>query len=209
MFNTAELLSKHGPTLRAVARRYLRDEDECEDAVQEAILSALRHGKNFRGESSLSTWLYRIVVNVCLMRLRSRLRHPTVPLHGELDDSNDRLGSFAPVDHSLPSAPQQLSQQELGERVRNCINQLPESYRQVLDLRCLQERSTEETAQALGITSGAVKVRLHRARQMLVDYFTEEFRDDSELLPRSLAEVAGAPSPRVIAGNDGVEAEQP
>ncbi|MGA7615357.1 MAG: sigma-70 family RNA polymerase sigma factor [Thermoanaerobaculia bacterium] len=155
-----------GPFLR-VARRFLRDEDEARDAVQDAFISIFRAIHRFEGSSRLSTWMHRIVINAALMRLRSRSRHeeesiePWLPKYHE---DGHRIGAN-PVWMATPSNVEERL--ALGELVRGSIDKLPESYRTVLLLRDVEELSTEETSQILGTTPGAVKVRLHRARQAL------------------------------------------
>ncbi|HET7437004.1 MAG TPA: sigma-70 family RNA polymerase sigma factor [Thermoanaerobaculia bacterium] len=162
------LLRTHMPRLLRVARRFLQNEEDARDAVQDAFISAFRSIDRFESGSTLATWLHRIVVNASLMKLRTRRRHP----EEEIDDA--LLPKFAADGHQVePSTPWSMSaeemaaQSEMRELVRGCIEQLPETHRVVLIMRDLEEMSTEETAKALGITPAAVKVRLHRARQAL------------------------------------------
>ena len=162
------LVREQGGRLLALARRFLRDEEEARDAVQEGFLSAYKALDRFDQGSRLSTWLHRIVVNACLMRLRSRRRRPEEPIE-------DFLPRFQAdghqVRHPTPewegSAETLLAQSQTREIVREAIDRLPESYRTVLLLRDIEEFSTQETARSLGVTENAVKVRLHRARQAL------------------------------------------
>lgn len=153
--------------LLRLARRFLKNEEDARDAVQDAFISAFRSIQKFEAGAKLSTWLHRIVVNSALMRLRTKRRHPE-------EDIDDLLPQFAAdghqvresVDWSL-SAEEMVQQSETRELVRRLIDQLPDSYRVVLLMRDIEEMSTGETAEALGITPTAVKVRLHRARQAL------------------------------------------
>jgi RNA polymerase sigma-70 factor (ECF subfamily) len=150
----ADLVRRFGDRLHAAARRFFRCEQDRDDAVQEAFLSAFQSIGLFRGQSGLGTWLHRILVNVCLMRLRARSRRPEVhladPLPGRAETAEAAAG-----------------QAEACELVRRCIDRLPEDYRRVVLLRDVEERSTEETATLLATSRGAVKTRLHRARQAL------------------------------------------
>lgn len=153
--------------LLRVARRFLKNEEDARDAVQDAFISAFRSIQKFEAGAKLSTWLHRIVVNSSLMRLRTKRRHPE-------EDIDDLLPQFAADGHQVResadwslSAEDMVQQSETRELVRRLIDQLPDSYRVVLLMRDIEEMSTEETAAALGITSAAVKVRLHRARQAL------------------------------------------
>ena len=162
------LVRKHtAPSLR-LARRFLGNEEDARDAVQDAMLAVHRSIRNFAGNAMLSTWLHRIVVNSCLMRLRARRRRP------DETDIEPLLPTFVEDGHqtqpNVPwteSADTMLEREETRAMVRDCIARLPDGYRIVLHLRDIEEMSTEETAAVLGITRNAVKIRLHRARQAL------------------------------------------
>jgi RNA polymerase sigma-70 factor (ECF subfamily) len=163
----AELVSAQGGRLLAVARRLLGSEEEARDAVQDAFLSAFRSISSFGGGARLSTWLHRIVVNAALMRLRRRRRKREEPI-------DELLPTFAADGHWSQepkpwgaSADELLAARDVRAAVRRCIDRLPESHRTVLLLRDIEDLDTDETAELLGITAGAVKVRLHRARQAL------------------------------------------
>ena len=163
----AQVVRNHGDRLLAVARRFLRCEEDCADAVQEAFISAFRALDRFANNSTLGTWLHRITVNACLMKLRSRATRRTTSLD-ELLPQFDATGHHVrPVRPWGEQAHTYLARAETRAQVRDCINQLPDPYRTILLLRDIEEMDTEATAQALGITPGAVKTRLHRARQAL------------------------------------------
>jgi RNA polymerase sigma-70 factor (ECF subfamily) len=151
----------------AVARRFLRTEEDSADAVQEAFLSAFRSLDGFEGNSALGTWLHRIVVNVCLRRLRVRSRSREVRLDDLLPTFDENGHHTRPVRPWEDQALARLIQAETRAHVRSCIDRLPNSYREILLLRDIEELDTEQTAQELGINPGAVKTRLHRARQAL------------------------------------------
>jgi RNA polymerase sigma-70 factor (ECF subfamily) len=161
------LVREHGARMLAVARRFLRTEEDSADAVQDAFLSAFRCLEGFEGNSALGTWLHRIVVNVCLMRLRARSRSREV----RIDDLLPTFDQHGHHSHSVRAwedgALARLTTAETHAQVRNCIDGLPDPYREVLVLRDIEELDTEQTAQHLGINPGAVKTRLHRARQAL------------------------------------------
>ena len=162
-----ELVRTHGSRLLTVARRILRNDEDARDAVQQAFLSAFRALSEFNGQSRLSTWLHRIVVNAALMKIRSRARRPEESIE-ELLPRFQADGHHAERFSDLSSSVDQLlMQRETRHRVRAAIDRLPESYRTVLMLRDIEELDTEETARALGSTTNAVKIRLHRARQAL------------------------------------------
>lgn len=151
----------------AVARRMLRSNDEAEDAVQEAFAQAFRALPRFEGHALLSTWLHRIVVNACLIRLRKRRRHAETSLD-ELLPRFDEEGRRLDVTGPWPrDALGDLEAKDVRAAVRAAIDRLPERHRTVLVLRDIEGWSGEETAEHLGIRADAVKMRLHRARQAL------------------------------------------
>lgn len=162
-----ELVRTRGGALLAVARRFLRNEEDARDAVQEAFVQAFRGIKSFEEQARLSTWLRRIVVNASLMRLRTRRRKPEEAL------DEDLLPTFGPDGHRIGATPawedpeERIEREETRQRVRSAIDRLPETSRSVLLLRDIEEQTTEEAARLLGITENAVKIRLHRARQAL------------------------------------------
>ena len=163
----ATLVRLHADRLLVVARRFLHSEQDCADAVQEAFISAFGALRTFTGESRLGTWLHRITVNACLMRLRSKGRRPERSIE-ELLPSFDGSGhQIAPPRPWRDDAFQAVASQETREQVRACIDQLPEPFRVVLLLRDIEELDTETTARLLRCTVSSVKTRLHRARQAL------------------------------------------
>jgi RNA polymerase sigma-70 factor (ECF subfamily) len=157
----------YGGRLLAVARRYVRNEDDARDVLQSAYLSAFRAVRTFEGSSQLATWLHRIVVNTALMKIRTRRRKPE-------ESIEDLLPSFVEDGHHVEQfadwttpADVLIERGQTRKTVRCCIDQLPENHRTVLLLRDIEERSTQEVAEMLMLTPTAVKVRLHRARQAL------------------------------------------
>ena len=157
-----------GGRMLSVARRFLHDEEAARDAVQDAFLSAFRAIHSFDGDAQLGTWLHRIVVNAALMKLRTRRRKPEQSIEPMLPAfAADGHHASRPVVAWTESAEQALLRREARARVRAAIAALPESYRTVLLLRDIEERSTREAADRLGITENALKLRLHRARQAL------------------------------------------
>lgn len=162
-----DLVMLAGGRMLAVARRMMGSEADAQDAVQDAFLSAYKSLDRFDGRAQLTTWLHRITVNACLMKLRSKARKPQQSIEALLptfvEDGHQARSTRAwNLD---PSAGIQRS--EVRELVRAKISELPEQYRIVLVLRDIEELSTEETAEVLEMTVNAVKTRLHRARQAL------------------------------------------
>ena len=171
-----ELVRTYTSRLLAVARRILGSHEEAKDVVQETFLAAFQSLDRFRGEANLGTWLSRIAVNQCLMKLRSRRRKPEQSIE-------DLLPTFLPDGHQVResalwevSLDTQVERNEVLALVRQAIDRLPSNYRTVLLLRDIEELSTEEVAEMLGVTSNAIKVRLHRARQALRTLLEPHFR---------------------------------
>jgi len=164
---SAVLVRKYGGRMLAVARRFLRCEEDSADAVQDAFLSAFRSLEHFEENSSLGTWLHRIVVNSCLMKLRTQSRRRAVPIDDLLPTFDETGHHTRPVRPWEEQPLLRLTREETRAQVRAFIDRLPEHYREVLLLRDIEELDTDQTAQQLGITPGAVKTRLHRARQAL------------------------------------------
>ncbi len=164
---SAALVRKYVGRMLAVARRFLRSEEDSADAVQDAFLAAFHGLDRFAGHSTLGTWLHRILVNACLMKLRARSRCQQVSIE-ELLPAFDETGHHTRAVRSWKDqALARLTREELRNQVRACIDRLPDSYRTVLLLRDIEEWDTEQTARHLGIDPGAVKTRLHRARLAL------------------------------------------
>jgi RNA polymerase sigma-70 factor, ECF subfamily len=165
------LVRKFGPRLLAKARRYLRSEDDAHDVVQDAFLCVLKSIGKFKGDSQLSTWLHRIVINCAFMYLRMKKRRSEIQnVEIDIDDLLPRFdpaGNWMDGDSRSMSAEVSFETFETRATVRRCIEHLPDAYRLVLTLRDIDELDTEEVASLLGLTGNNVKVRLHRARQAL------------------------------------------
>ncbi len=162
-----QLVREHGPRMLAVARRLLPQEQDAQDAVQDAFLSAFRSIDRFQEKSKLATWLHQIVVNAALMKLRRRSRRPEKTLEDftpafQQDGRPETTPSRWAV--SFDTA---VADRETREVVRRGVAQLPDDYRAVLVLRDLEGYSTKETAELLQISDANVKTRLHRARHAL------------------------------------------
>jgi RNA polymerase sigma-70 factor (ECF subfamily) len=161
------MVRRYGARMLAVARRFLRNEDDAREVVQEAFLQAFRALEDFRADAKLSTWLHRIVVNAALMRLRAASRRPEGfidDLLPEFDTTGHHVDPVAPLPMTAEDA---IERDELRVRVRAAVARLPEAYRAIIVLRDFEDLSTEEAASTLGISENAAKIRLHRARQAL------------------------------------------
>ncbi|HKV61668.1 MAG TPA: sigma-70 family RNA polymerase sigma factor [Candidatus Acidoferrum sp.] len=144
----------------------VKNETDAEDGAQEAIISSYKHLASFRGDAKFSTWLTTIAIN----EGRKRLRKAKGAAEDSIEEQEEaHEGDFTPAPltdwREIPL--EALERKELREALRIAVAELPDIYRQVFVLRDMEELNIEETAQALGINSGAVKVRLHRARLML------------------------------------------
>ena len=163
----AALVKANTGKMLAVARRILKSDEEAYDATQEAFLQAFKAIGRFQGDALLSTWLHRITVNACLMRLRHRKRHPEMAIE-------ELLPAFDDTGHRVESGPEwtnevveRMESAQLQKVVQEAVAKLPDNYRTVIVLRDIEGLSTEEAAEALGIRPEAAKMRLHRARQAL------------------------------------------
>lgn len=169
------LVRFHSARLLAVARRFFPEPEEARDALQDAFLSAFKAIQAFEGQALLSTWLHSIVVNACLMRLRSSRRRPEesieplLPTFDEVGRQPDPVKPWRDIEG-------EAAKKQMASRLRDLIGKLPESYRTVILLRDLEELDTAQTARALGLTENAVKIRLHRARQALRTLLDPEMR---------------------------------
>ena len=148
-----ELVRRHRDRLWAIALRTVGDREEAADAVQDALLSAYRAAGRFRGESAVTTWLHRIVVNACLDRARRRQARPTVPL-----PETETLAARA-------ATPQYDSDTSLT--VQAALAQLPAEQRVALVLLDMHGYSVAEIAAMLGVAEGTVKSRCSRGRARL------------------------------------------
>ncbi|MFY1705139.1 RNA polymerase sigma factor SigM [Micromonospora sp. WMMA1923] len=156
-----ELFQRHRDRLWAVAVRTAGDREEAADALQDAMLSAHRAAAGFRGDSAVTTWLHRIVVNACLDRIRRRKAHPTVPLpDGFRPDEDGRVtGGVEPV------AP--APDHDTALVVRQALAELPVEQRAALVLVDVQGYPVAEVARILGVAEGTVKSRCARGRARL------------------------------------------
>ncbi|MBX9787821.1 MAG: sigma-70 family RNA polymerase sigma factor [Pirellulales bacterium] len=171
----AELVQTRGPRLLVVLQRYLPQDQDCQDALQEAFISAFKALARFQGDSSLGTWLHRIAVNCAMMRIRSQKRSRERPIEDYLpkflaDGHRQNPGAAWAITYDTA-----VADNETRELVRQSIDALPESYRLILLLRDIEERTTEETAELLELSVANVKTRLHRARQALRELLDQHF----------------------------------
>jgi RNA polymerase sigma-70 factor (ECF subfamily) len=190
------LMRRHNQLLYRTARSILRDDADAEDAVQDAYVHAYRAMRSFRGDSKLSTWLVRIVVNEALGRLRKRRRHAQVfQLHGQVDAVEDTTEES--IGRASPEQPDSAAlRAETRRLLETAIEQLPDAYRTVFVLRAVEEMTAEETAAVLDIPEATVRTRFFRARGLLRESLSREI---DFALPDAFA-FAGARCDRIITG---------
>ncbi len=157
----AEIVRRHRDRMWAVALRTLGDPEEAADAVQDALVSAYRAAAGFRGDSAITTWLHRIVVNACLDRARRRSVRRTVPLP-EQEDEEDRNSRDAAISEDPTDAA------DLSMDVSAALATLPTDQRAALVLVDLQGYPVDEAAKILGVPTGTVKSRCARGRARLL-----------------------------------------
>jgi RNA polymerase sigma-70 factor (ECF subfamily) len=153
------IMRRYNQRLYRVTLGILRNSEEAEDVMQDAYVRAYQHLDQFAGRAKFATWLTRIAVHEALARVKRGARFQ------ELDENNEaRMDAFSSDSHTPE---QQVSRAELLNLLEEAIAGLPVRYRSVLMMRDLEEMSTAETAECLGIREENVKVRLHRARALV------------------------------------------
>lgn len=169
-----DVIRELGGRMLATSVRMLGNEDDAREAVQDAFLSAFRNIQNFDEKSKFGTWLHRILINACLMKLRTRRRKPSSSLDELAERANNGNHSELPIASWREKSPDELDD-ETRDRVREEVQHLSEEHRTIIMLRDIEELNTEETAQVLGISTSAVKTRLHRARLALRERLSKYF----------------------------------
>jgi RNA polymerase sigma-70 factor (ECF subfamily) len=166
-----ELVVRYQNKIYRLARRMTETEEDAEDVLQEAFVKAYKSLKGFKGESRFSTWLYRITVNLALMKLRKK-KLETVPFDQPIQTRDGVLqrdiedGGLNPLERLIAA--------ESKEILDRAVADLPAGHRAVFVLRDIEKLSTEDAARVLGITVPAVKSRLHRTRLMLKERLIRE-----------------------------------
>jgi RNA polymerase sigma-70 factor (ECF subfamily) len=150
------LVRRHNQRLYRAARAIMKSDDEAEDIVQQAWLEVYRHLAQFRGDAAFTTWATRIAVNAAINHARKR------PVIAEVPE----VVADAKPDEDAERA-------ELGRLLEECLERLPQGNREVMVLRDVLELDTAETAEMLGLSEEAVRVRLHRARAAVAAELTE------------------------------------
>ena len=170
----SELVSHYERKIFRLAKNITRHDEDAEDVLQDAFLKAYEHLDRFEGNSKFYTWLVRIAVNEALMKLRKRKTDKTVPLDEPVDLGEDLVQREIAVWEDNPE--QRYSGEEMRKILEDALDTLKPDFRTVFTLRDIEELSTEETAEALGISVAAVKSRLLRARLALREKLTRQFK---------------------------------
>lgn len=161
----AELIARHEKKVYNLCLRMLANEHDAEEAAQDAFLALWRSIGDFRGESSLSTWLYRLASNACIDLMRKN-RRAANDVSIETEEGTWEIADESATPH------EELERKEQLRSVREGLDALPPEYRQVLILRELQQLSYQEIVDVTGLELGTVKSRISRARQLLKNYLT-------------------------------------
>ena len=170
----SELVKRYDRNIFRIAQHITHNEEDAQDVVQEAFLKAYQNLEQFQGNSKFYTWLVRIAVNEALMKLRRRRSDKTVSLD---EDVVTEEGSMPREVADWSPNPEQLyGQSEWGDILKKTIQGLPPGFRTVFVLRDVEELSTEETAEMLGLSIPAVKSRLLRARLQLRERLAKYFK---------------------------------
>ncbi|HYO81305.1 MAG TPA: RNA polymerase sigma factor [Bryobacteraceae bacterium] len=168
------LVDKYERKIYRLARNITQNDEDAEDVLQEAFLKAYSNLDSFQGQSKFYTWIVRIAVNEALMKLRKRKSDRTVSLDEPHETEEDTVSREIAVWEDDPE--KRYSQEELRDILGRAVDSLKPGFRTVFVLRDIEELSTEETAEALGISVPAVKSRLLRARLQLRERLTRLFR---------------------------------
>lgn len=162
-----ELVVRHRRRLWNLGLRMLRDREDAADALQDAFVRAFRAAATFRGDSEVSTWLHRIMVNVCLNRIAARQRKPTLPLLDEWLNEFEDQNRTDLVDHR-----DHYAESDSRRDMERLLARLPDDQRLAIVLVDVEGYSVAEAAQALGVAQGTIKSRCARGRAKLATILT-------------------------------------
>ena len=173
-----EIITHHSARFHRNALGHLSNVADAEDAVQDALLSALKHVHQFRGQAKMSTWLTTIVINSARMKLRRRLTSVQLPL-GETDGQQDLLlGNI--VSDTRPGPEEAYREREIAATLAQATSRLSPTLRTTFQLRDIDGLSIRETSDLLGVPTGTIKARLARARVRLREVMGRSIRRKRE-----------------------------
>jgi RNA polymerase sigma-70 factor, ECF subfamily len=173
-----QLVRRYQSKIFRLAQHITQNREDAEDVLQETFLKAYEHLEQFQGNSKFYTWIVRIAVNQALMKLRRRKNDKSVSMDDAIDTGEDTIVREIAAWDENPE--QRMSREEIGGILDSAIETLDAPYRSVFVLRDIEELSTEETAEALGLSVPAVKSRLLRARLQLREKLTRQFKRKGE-----------------------------
>jgi RNA polymerase sigma-70 factor (ECF subfamily) len=159
------------------AMSIVKNESDAEEAVQDVFMTVVRKAHTFKGNSALYSWIYRICVNTCLMRLRGKRRHETVSIEEFMPVFTEDGMHASLIDDWSKEVERKALDKELGQVIRNSTKNLSEKYRVVFELSDVEGLPNDETAKILGLTVPAVKSRLHRARLYLREQLSKYLKE--------------------------------
>jgi RNA polymerase sigma-70 factor (ECF subfamily) len=191
-----ELMRRYNGKLFRVARAILKDDAEAEDALQDGYFDAYRRIGDFRGESQLSTWLTRIVINQALMKLRRQKRDRVVVAFGARRGPDGELPEADMADDKAESPTDATMRAEVRRILERRIDELPVAFRTVFVMREVEDMTVEETAACLSIPAATVRTRLFRARALL----RESLARDMDSATVEVFGFAGERCDRIVAG---------
>jgi RNA polymerase sigma-70 factor (ECF subfamily) len=171
------LFDRFHAKIYSLAMSILKNESDAEEATQDVFLTVVQKAHTFKGNSALYSWIYRICVNTCLMRLRGKRRGETVSIEDFMPVFTEDGMHASLIDDWSKEVERKALDKELGQVIQRFTGDLSEKYRVVFVLSDVEGLSNEETAQILGLTVPAVKSRLHRARLYLRERLTRYLRE--------------------------------
>lgn len=184
-----ELLRRHQGKIYGLSVRMLRNSHDAEEVLQDVALTIFQKAGTFQGRAAVTSWIYRITMNACLMKLRRRPKVQAIPLEEELGPAMNEEGMVTEMVVDWSSLPrEELDRKELATRIENAVGELPPEYRTVFVVRDVEGLSAQEACEILNLSLPALKSRLHRARLFL---------------RKRLADLAAAPQPVLKPENPG------
>jgi RNA polymerase sigma-70 factor (ECF subfamily) len=176
-----DVIASHSLRFRRIALGHLGNAADAEDAVQDALLSAVTHVHQFRGQAKMSTWLMTIVINSARMKLRRRSPQVQVALDEPLSKQN--LSPADTVSDTRPDPEEVYRKRQIAETLAHATLRLSPTLRTTFRLRDVDGLSIRETAQLLGVPTGTVKARLARARMRLRQVIQKSFPESVKRSP--------------------------
>ncbi len=169
------IIRRHNPRLYRISRSIVKDDAEAEEVMQESYVRAYEKLSDFRGEAAFSTWLIRILINEARALVRKRSRWSN---GGEVQEELQVLDLTEGVESGFTLSPEETTMnKELNKMLEKAMEQLPGGYRDVFVMREVEGLSIAETAACLELSEDNVKIRLHRAKEMMRDLLMASYQD--------------------------------